>query len=270
MIKLDIKPIFKSQTFTNWMLVIIGGLNFYFLFNFGSSDNLTTDFGDEMYISQEFGNLHFIQSISVKNIGKKPGFITKIKAFVRTKDSERVIYKNKIEGRRYLDLSVGVEKPLLVIPLAVNEVFNTSINLYNPPGRLEEDSANALNLQLIKDSENGSRGGSIMQAFTPQFARKGTADKIEHFILARLNDFKKGEYEYIIEIFKDDEDEPFVVKAYSFSIYPNDILSLQATIKNFQQMSSINAGKFNRPYVHIRLTEILKPDIIESLKKEVN
>jgi hypothetical protein len=258
-----------SQKFTNLILAIIAALNFYFYFHIGAKDNFVSDFDDNLYITQEWGILHFNQFINIKNIGKETGSVSKIKAYIRSKDSGQKNFEKQLLAKDFIDETTQIKKPLLDIPLNSTEYFYTQLDFYNPIERFEDDSTTILNNKYINEIEIEQKKASINRYVVKDIS-PAAAKEIKNFITKRMSEFRQGEYEYIVELFKDGEDEPFNIKCYSFTIYQANIEALRETIKIYTEFYAYNnSGVIPRPAIKVKLTHIDDIEEIKSLKKEV-
>ena len=259
-----------SQNVTNFILALIAVLNLWFYTRPFEEDDLSVSFDDTLFINQEWGRLNFFQTINVKNIGQKIGYVNKIKAFVRSKDSDQRKFSTQIVAKSYFNDVAHDQKPLLEIPLNINDSFNAELKFFNNLGRFEADSIGVLSNIFINETEQARKKPSSSNFYAMKDISKKNSNIIKKFILSRLSNFRQGEYEYIIEIFKDQETKPFAVKCYSFTIYQANIDALKESIKTYTQFNVFTTMvNYQRPNIELRLTELDEKSEIEALKAEI-
>ena len=260
-----------SQKITNSLLVIIAAANLILYFNLFGSDKIEVQFDDKLYISQNWGSLHFTQSISIKNTGAKIGHIDRIKALIRSKDSDQKKFIRQLVAEQYYDDNSKMYRPLLQFGLNPTESFYSMIDFSNPLGRFEDDSIGIYTNRIIDEVELAKKKGGVKNATVGEISKKN-GRQITSFITKGFSDFRQGEYEFLIQLYKDDETTPFETKCYSFTIYEANKQSLMESIKPYTEFDFYNNvnSVLNRPSISVKLTEINGRQVIESLSKEIH
>lgn len=256
-----------SQRITNFTLAFIAVLTTLTVFKVGYRSNLEAKFSNLLVIDQYMGEFHFYQYINVKNVGKKLGYLTKIKGYIRSKESDKLFFEKKVEGRNFVDENTLDLKPFLEFPLGVDDNFYSEVELSGSVGRFDQDSIAIFHNRLANEAKGVNM--SILN-FGERNASDNLSLSINNFILKRIKDLKQGEYEYIIALYDDRDDSiPFAYKCYSFTLYESNIEVIKESMKFQQTIIRSPLNNTSRGLIKIQLTEILTSEGKNSLLKKL-
>jgi hypothetical protein len=253
---------------SNWVIAILTIANFILFFKLFGRDKLHVGIDDEILIEQTLGNLWIHQSFSFKNLGTKVGYITKIEGFIRSKDRDVSMFRRKIEALKWYPDANSFYLPLMEISLLPEEQATTTLLLAKEPDRITRDSSAVIEALMLDEAEQAARRAQY-ENFKSVEASPKLSRIIDDFIKNRTIELKHGEYEYIIQITKNNEETPFITKCYSFFIYPENIFQFNEAIKDYKKYSRLQIRNARRPAVSIPLTEIQNQKIIRSLEAEI-
>jgi hypothetical protein len=263
----------KMNKSSNIALVLLTIFNILIFWDPFAKEKFFVQCDKNLFIEQNWGILNFEQFIDVKNVGDKTGFITKIEGLIRSKDrnDNSTYFRKKISAELYQPMMQDALNPLLEISLLPNSSFSSNIYFFKNPDRFTSDSISILQSMVIDEADvNDIENAKGNIDYIVKHANKNTASLISNFINNRIQEFKAGEYEYIVEFTKNNEKSPFCTKCYSFVIYEPSIFQLQETEKNNFEIERTPWQSYQRPILRAQLTEIENPDIVESLKVELN
>ena len=256
-----------GSNFSSYLLVLLTAINFLMFYKIFAKETLIVNYQPELFIRQQLGNIHFYHSLNIKNIGRGTGFITKIEGYIRSKDRDQAIFRRKIIAKSFYNGSANNNSsPFMEIVLSENGYFGAEIEMYKEPDRVTRDSVSIINALMLSEADNDEKN-STFRNFKAVEASPRMAAIIDNFNKNRTNELKQGEYEYIIQITKNNEPKPFSSMCYSFFIYPDNIFVFTEAIKDYKRYDRIFwSGR--RPSLGIPLTEINNPQIIKSLEDE--
>ena len=264
----DVKKEKIKYPIAAWVLVGLTAANIMIYWNVLGKDDVHVYCEDKLQIQQIFGVLHFYQYIRIDNMGSKAGRITKIAGFVRSKErTDETEFKKKITAQGYYFNSQEGYFPLIELTIPPRGFFNSTVDFFKPPDRFTADSINILQSTLVNETEKYNDNPN--KNFIVLHASKKTSSLITSFINKRIQDFQPGEYEYIIQMTKDDEKTPFFTKCYSFILYESSIAQIDESILDQEKLNRSFNANYIRPIVGVYLTEIQTQDIVTSLKNEL-
>ena len=253
-------------SWSNWsivLLTLVYVLSFiYFVGKPFAEDKMEVKCAKELYISHYWGNIHYSQYFHIKNSGKVQGTITKFEGFIIGKDN--TTFRKKMNAQS-LDQEMG--NPILEISLNSNEIINDYVNFYKINTKSARDSIAYFENSIYEDLEqkmNYTDPEKIIELFmVGQKISDWKYQKIYNFIKNNgINELEEGEYQYLVQLWKNDEKKPFYRKCFSFVIYEFNLRVLRYSINEYEK-GGPNLY-FNRPRpkmnFKVNITEIPETD----------
>ena len=227
-----------------------------------AEDEIIVSATDELYIDQRWGELDFDQFLSIRNIGDAAGVITKIDGMVISKD--RRDFRKYVTGKFWYASCQDDYKPLLDTYLAPNGNFQGTVRLVSDPSRETQNVINKMETILINyfDTVNNS-----ITDPRPTKVDVSTANKIDSVIKPKLKQFLPGEYQFILQIYKNNEAGPIETKCYTFTVNPENISQLEELTQELKLFSK--PYRFSRQGIRVPLLIDNNVGRIQDLKRKL-
>ncbi|OFX18405.1 MAG: hypothetical protein A2033_04380 [Bacteroidetes bacterium GWA2_31_9] len=251
---------------SNWVIAILTAiyvLSFiYFTWRPFDKDIIEVKCANDLFLKHDWGNIIFDQFFHIRNSGQLQGNITKIEGLIKGVDEEK--YKRKIKAINYNYVGYNSSYPFLEILLNPNELYDIFFSFYKEACKENLDTIayykSKIYDEIIKIRSNSKY---IDLARLPIEISDSSFKKIKKFIYkSGLEDIKEGSYEYIVQIWKNNENSPFFTKCYSFEIYNIQIEQLKESVKDYKRGNFFYSEPLSSPnyFIKVKLSEIVKTD----------
>jgi hypothetical protein len=201
---------------------------------------------DRITLGQNWGSLIFYQYFVAKNTGNTQNEITKIKGLLRLKNSKIVVKRFDIFALNINDVST----PFINIILNPNDYFSCYLYLGNKNTILEDEKILSFENKIYEYLDSLYYSQPAKGSF--EVSEKEFSNCIS-FMNSRFLNIHDDEYEFIIQIFSDYQENPIKQECYSLVITEPDIVRLKKSFRNIKKGKGIylNANTFNNPLSNI-------------------
>lgn len=243
-----VKNAMKQSHTTNWLNLILSLLltgTTLFLTNAiyrpFDKEKIIVNPANELWLYEEWGNLTFQQSFSIRNNGKKQGIITSIEGLIVSNNGQE--FKRHIVASHYYEKGNDGITFINIILNADDKVeYDIKLSKESSPQdrKTEIEFINTCDDEKERIWKECGSNAPPRIYFTDVFF-----NKIENFIKNRFANFKFGEYQYIVAITKDNEEVPCDFMCYSFTILEVHLQVLNNAIRNYKKINVLEDNRIN-------------------------
>ncbi len=256
---------------TNWIIALATVVNViifaYSIHNPFAKENIRIERQSELGVNQDWGKIVFNQYMDFKNIGDKECYISKIVCLVQNKEVRnlRFLY----HANSYSTDFIGI-MPLLNFTLLPGQSFTGNLIFSrlstNSEYEIESNFKNKIYEYLDSCYTNHEPSVCLdVNSFLP----------MQKYIENKITEIREGEYNCIIQVYKNDEKIPFYTKCFYFVLYNADLKRLSNSLSSLKKGfgifintdHSIISGKEEGTWAIT--TDIENKDLIELLEREI-
>jgi hypothetical protein len=226
--------------------------------------------GQRISFYEKWGNLGMNVFLQIPNTGNVGTTIEKVAFYISSLDSD---YSRYLPGQSYYLKPETLEEvqrvnqiPLSNIFIEKQSVWNSFINSY-----LEANKATQMKIEELTLAV----GQDIMSKLEPDgdivFIEDDLYDQIIDFVRDNLDSLSIGEYQLLAMGWKQNDNNPSIMKAYSFSIYESDLQRFKNKEQEYLSGAGILYPIVNPLQIPLGfnsiLTEIIDSNIVSNLYK---